>query len=438
MIKSGIKSVVSFVTSHKITSAIIVSALATVIAVSIILTSVLGTPKNNNNNNISSSSAVLSEEVVSSEETVSSEAVESVVSTEKPVSSKPAAKPPVVTTPTVNTEFKYNSSMSHDNNVFLDALAYTGYKVDRERASGRMWGSYGNYVRCSQKKGLGWLSNITYGGGCTGYEVDSAGLPNIRRFEQGGLVCATYVGYAYFNYLPNVAGIDTSSLTRPNRSYSANDWYNAAKDWVNKGYSKYISFTANDGGSITNDIKFTEAEEIPIGSIICMQDWYNRNGHCSHVSIYAGYVNGYHWVTHVGNENGPEFCAIERMNRKPHPQWPLAVITTPNNIRFAPTLEVTVKDNEGNAVAGAEISVKSTSGSSVINLGKTDKNGKVAKDGLNYGEYQVTQTVPSGYTCDNATVTVKLDTKNNSLNSVTFTNKKEAVSKNPSSDVSSE
>ena len=45
------------------------------------------------------------------------------------------------------------------DNVYLDALAYTGYKVDKERASGRMWGSYGNYVRCSQKKGFGWLND---------------------------------------------------------------------------------------------------------------------------------------------------------------------------------------------------------------------------------------------------------------------------------------
>lgn len=431
IIKKVFGGIKAFIISHKITSAVIISAVATIVAVSLILAISFSAPKAENTvagNEASKETVVSSEESVSSEETVSSEAVPSSVPSQAVVSSKPAAVKPSVSTPTpVNTDFKYNASMSPDNNVFLDALAYTGYKVDKERASGRMWGSYGNYVRCSQKKGFGWLSNITYGGGTTGYEVDSAGKPDIKCFEKGGLVCATYETYVYFNYLPNVAGIDTSSLTRPNRSYSANDWYVAAKDWVNKGYSKYISFTANDGGSINNDIKFTEAEDIPIGSIICLQDWYNRNGYCSHVCIYAGRVNGYHWVTHVGNENGPEFCAIERMNRKPHPQWPLAIITTPTNIRFAPTLEVTVRDEEGNPMQGVKITVKSKAGNTVIDLGSTDENGKVKKDGLNYGEYIVEQTVPDGYECEADSVTVKLNTNNNSLNTVKFVNAKKVI-----------
>ena len=148
-------------------------------------------------------------------------------------------------------------------------------------------------------------------------------------------MCASYVTYVYFNYLPNVAGIDTSKLAKPKRSITANDWYIAGKKWIDKGYSRYIDFTANDGGSINNDIKFTADEDIPIGSLIVLCDWYNRSDWCSHICIYAGKKNGYHWVTHVGNENGPEFCAIERMNRKPHPQWPIAVITPPSNLKFS-------------------------------------------------------------------------------------------------------
>ena len=143
--------------------------------------------------------------------------------------------------------------------------------------------------------------------------------------------------------------------------------------------------------------------------------------------IYAGRVSGYHWVTHVGNENGPEFCAIERMNRKPHPQWPLAIITTPTNIRFAPTLEVTVRDEEGNPMQGVKITVKSKADSAVIDLGSTDENGKVKKDGLNYGEYIVEQTVPDGYECEADSVTVKLNTNNNSLNTVKFVNAKKVI-----------
>lgn len=269
-----------------------------------------------------------SKENAESKESVSSEtSVESTESKVETTSSEAAKKP----------DYKYNSNMTPESNVFLDALEYTGYRLDVQRNSGIMWGSYGNYILCSQKKGLGWLSNITYDdyGRASGYEVDGKGKPNISYFEDTGLVCASYVTYVYFNYLPNVAGIDTSMLDRPDKSVVANDWYIAGKKWIDKGYSRYIDFKANDGGSINNDIKLTLDEEIPIGSLIVLCDWYNRSDWCSHICIYAGKMNGYHWVTHVGNENGPEFCAIERMNRKPHPQWPIAIITPPSNINFS-------------------------------------------------------------------------------------------------------
>ena len=425
-------TVFAFVIQHKTITAVIMAIIAAVIAAAILVTSILSAPASVMNSNLSSFKSNFSSQpeiIVSSQEEVSSD--------ETPVSSDESHAEPqpesstvetvtaeVVVTPPANIQYNYNSNMSPDNNVFLDALEYTGYNLTANRNSGLMWASGNNYVLCSRKRGLGWLSNITYGGGCSGYETTDAGIPNIHRFEQGGLVCASYVTYVYFNYLPNIAGIDTASLARPERSYDANCWYIAGKQWVDSGFSRYIDFTANDGGSINRDITFNSAEDIPIGSRICLQDWYNRNGHCTHICIYAGYVNGYHWVTHVGNENGPEFCAIERMNRNPHPQWPLAIITTPSNIRFSAAVEVSVKDQNGNPISGAAISIKHTSSGTVTDLGTTDSNGKVKKENLSYGEYQITQTVPNGYTCDNSTATVNFTTANNSLHSATFTNKK--------------
>ena len=172
------------------------------------------------------------------------------------------------------------------------------------------------------------FANITYAGGSTGYETTADGAPDISFFERKGLVCASYVTYVYFNYLPNVAGIDTSELTKPEKSYSANDWYIAAKDWVEKGYSESLEFEA----SLTNAgfIDFSTEVEIPIGSIIAFCDSRNKSDYCSHVVVYAGYENDYHWVYHVGNENGPEFCSVQRMHFGPDPQWPIAVITTPD------------------------------------------------------------------------------------------------------------
>lgn len=213
-----------------------------------------------------------------------------------------------------------------DNNIFWDSLVYTGYNIEKHISDGLMW----HYVLAAHKRGKGWLSDITYAGGSTGYETTAEGLPDISFFEKHGLVCASYVSYAYFNYLPNVAGVDTSVLTMPERSYSANDWYTAAKDWVEQGYSEMISFEA----SLTpaGFIQFTPEKEIPIGSIIAFCDSRNKSDHCSHVVIYAGYENDYNWVYHVGNENGPEFCSVERMHFGPDPQWPICVITTPDYI----------------------------------------------------------------------------------------------------------
>lgn len=431
-IKSAFYAVVAFIASHKITSAVILAAVAGVTAAAIIVSSLMSAPAeilSSGGGKIGDTSS--SETVVSVPEVTVSSEEEPTSSEEAPVQSETptvSSTPQPVVTPSVNTEFNYNSNMSPDNNVFLDALKYTGYKTDP-----RMWGAYGNYVLCSQKRGLGWLSEITYDdyGSATGYEVNEQGLPDIHYFTyrsngtKRGLVCASYVAYVYFNYLPNVAGIDTSMLPKAGDPVLANEWYIAAQKWVDLGYSRYINFTANDGGSIYSDLKITPEEEIPIGSLIFLCDWYNRTNWSTHVSIYAGKVNGYHWVTHVGNENGPELCAIERMNRNPHPQWMLAIITPPSNIRFSPAVEVTVKDENGKPMKDVSVSVKRKSNGVVTELGKTNADGKVSGEGLSYGEYEVVQTVPNGYTCAHSTQTVNFTTKNNSLNTVTFTNKKE-------------
>jgi hypothetical protein len=256
-----------------------------------------------------------------------SNSTESIVTSESEVqlptaTEEPAAESEIILESVVEPEEFVQLDL--EKNPFFDSLVYTGYNIEKHRADGMMW----YYLLASQKRDRGWLSNITYAGGSTGYETTSNGAPDISFFEKHGLVCASYVTYVYFNYLPNVAGIDTSELTKPEKSYSANDWYIAAKDWVDKGYSESIEFEA----SLTNAgfIDFSTDEEIPIGSIIAFCDSRNKSDYCSHVVIYAGYENDYHWVYHVGNENGPEFCSVQRMHFGPDPQWPIAVITTPD------------------------------------------------------------------------------------------------------------
>jgi len=265
--------------------------------------------------------------ISSSDSTTSSEPTESKESTtsSKTTSSKDKEKEEDDIEETLFPGYKYNSVFEIEDNVFLDSLVYTGYNLKKHRADGQMW----NYILASDKRHRGWLSDITYAGGSTGLETKN-GVPDISAFEANGLVCASFVSYVYYNYLPNVAKIDTSSLDVPNKPYLAESVNQAAKKWLKKGYTYTIDFTAYDAGS---GIYFEPKEEIPIGSLLCFSAGTTAGGPiCDHVAIYVGKKNGYHWVIQVGNENGPEFCAVERFKFGPDPMFPLEIYATPTCI----------------------------------------------------------------------------------------------------------
>lgn len=406
--------ILRFLIRHKIyTAAAVLVTVMCIVSAAAVLSSING----KRTSSATDSSAPEKETVVSQTETSS----EDLTSEESPpaessqsqntsfsVKQQPAVLP-AISAPASGGNYKYNTNSDIDDNVFLDALIYTGYNIQKHRADGRMW----QYILASNKRGLGYLSNITYSGGSSGYET-SNGKPDIAYFEKHGLVCASYATYVYFNYLPNAAGIDTSMLARPQRSTSANDWYTAAKQWISSGYSKSVSFTASKSSS--GFINFKLSEDIPIGSIIAFCDARNKSDYCSHIVIYAGYRNGYHWVFHVGNSNGPEFCAVERMHFGHDPQWPIAVITTPSNIRMSALLEISVTDTDAVPVSGVRFALNS--GSSVTDLGETNDSGIITKEGLSYGEYTVSITAPEGYTIDGTAPVIKLTTANNSKNTL--------------------
>ncbi len=345
--------------------------------------------------------------------------------TSKPTTSKKASSSNKSTTSkktsnsnnTIYSGYQYNTNLDIESNVFMDSLIYTGYNMKKHRADGNMW----VYILAARKRGLGYLSNITYNGGSTGLERNSKRKPDIKAFERGGLVCASFATYVYFNYLPNVAGIDTSSLPRPKKTTLAYDWHQAVKLWVKKGYSYSIPFTAKLDSN--GYIKFTPKQTIPIGSIIIFQENATRNGRGSHVAVYAGYKNGNHWVYHVGNKNGPEMCAVERMIFGPEPQWPLMVVATPTNIRMAAMVDITLKDNDGKPIKNVAFTLKNTKTGQKIKLGKTNTKGNLQKSGLKYGRYELTHTVPSGYT-GNSKTTISLTPKNNSKNVIKVVDKK--------------
>ena len=234
---------------------------------------------------------------------------------------------PAMVYPPEGTVYNYRYDIDMDNNIFMDSLGYTGYNLEKHRADGLMW----TYILSTDKRHRGWLTEIgyDYDGSTSGYETNALGLPDIDYFVKKDLVCASYITYVYFNYIPNVVGTDVSMLCKPQNPKLANDWYKAAKQWVLDGHSVMIPFTARLSGGF---IKFEAEKEMPIGSLLFFCDAKNKSDWASHVCIYAGYKNGNHWVYHVGNDNGPEFCSIERMHFGADPQWPIGVIATPTPV----------------------------------------------------------------------------------------------------------
>lgn len=150
------------------------------------------------------------------------------------------------------------------DNVFLDALEYTGYKVQAQRDDGTIFKKYSGGATA-------YLSKISYGLNKYGTETvaksgTATGLaPDIAGFESSGLCCASFVSYVYYNYLPNIAGIDTSSATRPYNLRTATAYNAAADAWVSAGTARRISFSQNANGN-----NFIPSEDIPIGSLIIL------------------------------------------------------------------------------------------------------------------------------------------------------------------------
>lgn len=179
------------------------------------------------------------------------------------------------------------------DNVYLDALAYTGYGVQKQKDAGTIFKKYGGSVES------GVLSGITYDYACNGLETNASGKPDIAAFRASRLCCASYVSYVYFNYLPNVAGIDISNVPRPANYRPASGLSAAADSWVAAGLSRRITFTQS-----ADDSSFNPSEELPIGSLVVFKSI--EEGGIAHVALYAGYYNGQYFLTHVGNDRGPE------------------------------------------------------------------------------------------------------------------------------------
>lgn len=104
------------------------------------------------------------------------------------------------------------------DNPIVRALAYTGYNVQKQKDNGTIYQT-GHYGGALKRNAPSILSDIHYSTSLTGKETvsDSSTVtgkaPNIARFEQYGLCCASFVTYYICNYLPNIEGVDTQFIT---------------------------------------------------------------------------------------------------------------------------------------------------------------------------------------------------------------------------------
>lgn len=287
------------------------------------------------------------------------------------------------------------------NNHMLDALEYIGYKVQAQRDDGTLYKKIGGDATA-------YLSKVTYGQDSTagnGLEVNSSGKPDIAYFEKYGMQCGSWATYYWFNYLPHVAGVDTSYLNPPTWPMNPGSWWERAQDWIKAGYAEEISFTVDWTTGRINPSK-----EIPIGSIVLFA---NRDTGSlwtgGHVSMYAGEYNGTQFLTHVGTSRGPEFHSINafhlnQADKGGTKQVVARVIAIKDIDSPYGTLEIYKKDPNGKNLSGAEFTVKDKSTGTVIRKGTTNSSGYISMDKLPYGTYTVTETkFPTGYTSSGTT-----------------------------------
>ena len=308
------------------------------------------------------------------------------------------------------------------DNTILRALEYTGYDVQKQKDNGQLY-EY-RYIGSRLKTNdPSTLSDIGYweSGSCPNGDetVDDPSTPtgkapNISYFERQGLVCASFVTYYLCNYLPNIEGIDTSTV------------YNKAKEMGSDGNYYYLTtvglwkrtldaLSSQAGAGVTKYTNKSDAYAnlVPGDVIVFAKD----SGSLAHVGIYAGAydlwsygsnLGEYHFMIHVGNSRGPEITIVEWMNSSgtEKDSSPIAWYHLDfNDIQSEGYIEVNKKDPSGNALSGATfVATHQTSGEQFV-IGPTNSSGYAISAALPLGKYTVEETVfPSGYQASGTSV----------------------------------
>ena len=277
----------------------------------------------------------------------------------------------------------------------LRALAYTGYDVDQQIADGTLYqsGSYGSRTPSNI------LSGINYGTSTSGFETVAdastvTGLaPNIARYQDYGLCCASFVTYYICNYLPNIEGVDTQFITDAIKATGWNSqavvtWQKALNGLADEGKIEKIGTSASN----------VDRSKLAPGDIVIFGD--SENSH-KHVAIYSGTYKGVDFIIHVGNDRGPEISRIDWMGQAgDKSSYPNAYFHLPDDIfENDGSIEVYKEDTDGKALAGAYFTATNTETNEKFVIGPTDGNGYAkSEDRIPYGTYTITETVfPTNY-----------------------------------------
>lgn len=320
------------------------------------------------------------------------------------------------------------------DNTILRALEYTGYDVQKQKDNGQLY-EY-RYIGSRLKTNdPDVLSDIGYweSGSCPNGDetVDdpttvTGKAPKISYFESNGLVCASFVTYYLCNYLPNIEGIDTSTVYEMAKQKGAGS--NGAY------YLTTVSLWKNTLDALSNQAgagvtKYTSAstayENLVPGDVIVFA---KDSGSLAHVGIYAGaydlYSYGsnlgeYHFMIHVGNSRGPEITIVEWMNSSgtSKDSSPIAWYHLDfNDIQENGYIEVNKKDPSGNPLSGAYFTATDNATGTNYIIGPTDSSGYAISGEIPLSTYTVVESVfPEGYQTSGEsswTVTLTSDTPN--------------------------
>ena len=303
----------------------------------------------------------------------------------------------------------------------LRALEYTGYNVQQQKNDGTLYqsGSYGSRTPTSI------LSDISYGTSTSGQETveDSSTptgkAPNIARFEQYGLCCASFVSYYIMNYLPNVEGVDTQFISDAIHATGWNSqacvtWQKALNGLVDEGKIEKIGTSSSN----VDRSKLTPGDLIIFGT--------SENSH-THIAVYSGTYNGVDFIIHVGNDRGPEISRVDWMGQAgDKSSYPNAYYHLPQEIFESDgDIEVYKKDTDGKNLAGAVFVATNSETGKSYKIGPTNSSGYAKTENpVPYGTYTVKETVfPTNYHAYGKTEwTVTVDANNDGLATINAVN----------------